>query len=299
MNLQSNHKTHQKHNEQFYLITDKYDGLLKYGVINLNYEIIVPCLYDKIKIHEDSKLIEAITLGYESAPLFEVEDCWSDAYYWNTLEHSIYYNYDGRQIIFTNDNRKIVLKGKEDHLGHLERYDVIFNNLHAPRGHHLHYENSHGLLPVRKNALWGFVDELGNEVIPCYFNEVRQFKEERCIVKLNGDYTIIDTSGMIVQKSKTFCHISDFSNGKATVRYYSQQFADSDHFYENEEREININGQLIVNIEGKIKCLDKKYTWFQIIEGNLIKVYSNGKYGLLDTDLNQILPCTHSTIHLK
>lgn len=291
MKLDTSHKL----TDQLYLITDRFDQFVKYGVINQNYEVIVPCLYDEIKLNEGTNLIEAISDGYNM--LYEIDySCWSWLYYWCAKYNRIFYNFEGKQIIITNDNKQLILHGKSDRDFYRERYDAIYDYPRVHGDELLDYDTGHGLWPVMKDERWGFVDDTGKEVIPCRFYHIGKFHEGRCSVELDGHSAIIDTLGNIIQISSNFNHISDFSNGIAKVRYWHESFIDSYHFHESEEREININGQLIVRIDNEVKLLNPKYTWYQITEDNLIEVYSEGKYGLLDRDLKQILPCTHDTI---
>ena len=293
-------KTSHRISEKLQLITDNYDDFKKLGVINLNHEVIVPCIYDQIKLHDDINLIEAITLGYDFKRFPGEDYFWSYDYFYHTSHHSIYYNLEGKQVLINKDKKQIVLKGKSDSDVLRERYDVIFEKQRVDGDNTLDYDNSLGLWPVRKNELWGFVDHSGNEVIRCRFYDIGRFNEDRCVVILRPSSSfalaIIDPSGDIIQMSSNFKHISDFSNGRAVVKYYPEIFRDSYRFLESEEREINTNGQLIVKIGNEEKLLNKKYTWYQITEDNLIEVYSEGKYGLLDRNLKQILPCTYDTI---
>ena len=288
MNINPPHKL----TDQFYLITDKFNEQVKYGIINKNYEVIVPSLYDKIKVHEDTNLIEAISNG-PSLEYIDTDYYWSWDYFWAADSNRIFYNFEGKQVIVTPSNKEIILNG---HPIFRERYDAVYDHHRVHRSPLLDYDTGHGLWPVMKEQLWGFVDDTGKEVIPCRFYHIGKFHECRCSVELDGRCAIIDTLGNIIQISSKFNHISDFCNGIATVRYWHESFVDSYHFHDSEEREININGQLIVRIDNEVKLLNKKYTWYQITEDNLIEVYSDGKYGLLDRNLKQILPCTHKTI---
>jgi len=52
-----------------------------------------------------------------------------------------------------------------------------------------------GLVSVRLNDKWGYVDSIGNEVIPLKYEEARNFSENLAPVKLNGKWGFIDKTG--------------------------------------------------------------------------------------------------------
>lgn len=59
-----------------------------------------------------------------------------------------------------------------------------------------------GLLAIRKNNKWGFIDKKGNEVIPCTYDDCDVFVGDYANVKQNGKWGIIDKTGKIIFEPK-------------------------------------------------------------------------------------------------
>lgn len=57
---------------------------------------------------------------------------------------------------------------------------------------------NNGLLAVKKDGLWGFVNRKGRLAIPARFEETQGFSESKAAVKLNGIWGIIDSNGKIL-----------------------------------------------------------------------------------------------------
>jgi hypothetical protein len=57
---------------------------------------------------------------------------------------------------------------------------------------------SEGLVPIRKNSVWGFADEEGNIVIPAIYQMVWAFKTGLAPVKKNGLWGFIDKTGNVI-----------------------------------------------------------------------------------------------------
>ncbi|EOZ2107593.1 WG repeat-containing protein, partial [Campylobacter coli] len=57
---------------------------------------------------------------------------------------------------------------------------------------------SEGLVAVKLNGKWGFIDKSGKIVIESKFDSGGHFSEGLAGVKLNGKYGLIDKSGKIV-----------------------------------------------------------------------------------------------------
>jgi hypothetical protein len=54
-----------------------------------------------------------------------------------------------------------------------------------------------GLIPVQKNKKWGFVNEKGQQRIPCKYESVESFVDTLAIIKQGGAVGLIDTSGVV------------------------------------------------------------------------------------------------------
>lgn len=167
-----------------------------------------------------------------------------------------------------------------------------------------------GLYPVGRDGLCGFVDESGEEVIPCKYDwvcafnngmarvgkggmklfidkkdniilkldceEVSDFAEERALIMRNGKCGYIDVAGnevipCIYKKARLF------NNGVAPVKNSKWYFIDK-----------------LGNIVSRELMVD--YDEVEMTESELWKVYYSGKYGLINTDGEEILPCVYESI---
>lgn len=84
----------------------------------------------------------------------------------------------------------------------------------------LTYGFSEELAPVKLQDKWGFIDTMGQIVIPLAFEDVNRagFHEGLCAVKINGKWGYINSKGKIVIEPK-FDSARSFSEGFAVVQY--------------------------------------------------------------------------------
>ncbi len=69
-----------------------------------------------------------------------------------------------------------------------------------------------GLAAVRLGGKWGFVDEAGKEVVPCRYDEVRDFNEGLAAVRLGGQWGFVDEAGQEVVPCR-YDEVRDFDEG--------------------------------------------------------------------------------------
>ncbi len=71
---------------------------------------------------------------------------------------------------------------------------------------------------VRKNNLYGFIDEKGKEIIPCQYHEAESFSEDRAVVKKTkkGKKFVIDKKGKSITPP-IYADIGFFLHGRAHV----------------------------------------------------------------------------------
>ena len=87
-------------------------------------------------------------------------------------------------VIAAASNDKWILFDSEGlKIGNFE-YEELYN-----------YQNNN-LAKVRRGGKYGFIDETGQEVIACKFDEAAKFIDERAMVKLEGKEYYIDKNGM-------------------------------------------------------------------------------------------------------
>ena len=80
-----------------------------------------------------------------------------------------------------------------------------------------------GLAEVKLNGKWGFIDKTGKEVIPFKYDSTGFFSEGLAEVKLNGKRGFIDKTGKEVIPLK-YDDVWPFREGRATVRLNGESF---------------------------------------------------------------------------
>lgn len=134
-----------------------------------------------------------------------------------------------------------------------------------------------GLAPVEKDGKWGFVDESGNQVIECFFEDVSSLHDDKAYVKYNGEWNIINIT-------------ESLAAGEITEETYRNKIANYDAELESTSigkvvvnvSDLNIRsqagtaGSLVGNAdEGKTYYVfevtkDDSYTWYRIGEDQWI-----------------------------
>ncbi|MCB0536338.1 MAG: WG repeat-containing protein [Bacteroidetes bacterium] len=117
----------------------------------------------------------------------------------------------------------------------------------------------------------GFIDQTGKVVIPLKYDEAGDFSEEGLAsVTLDNKSGFIDITGKEVIPLK-YDGAGDFSDGKAWV------------VLDEESGFIDITGKII----------PMKYETMKTFEGNYAPVKLNGKWGLIDREGNEAVPCRY------
>ncbi len=80
---------------------------------------------------------------------------------------------------------------------------------------------------IKHNGKYGFIDKVGNEVIPCQFENAGVFREGLARVKIDGKWGFIDRNDQMVIKSD-YLLLDDFHEGMAVTTvnkgYYSHGY---------------------------------------------------------------------------
>lgn len=133
----------------------------------------------------------------------------------------------------------------------------------------------------------GFVDEFGNEVIPCVYHSARDFKDGKAWAN-NGSWGIIDKSGNVVFPF-IFDHIEyDQKNNLWTVVKDGKFGA------------VDENGKEIIPSVDKEKFYqikDRKFPWHKPLEHKAFAFNQiDGKWGVLDKYGNEVIPFIYDKI---
>ena len=125
-----------------------------------------------------------------------------------------------------------------------------------------------GLARVRLNDKWGFVDKAGKEVIPLKYDYTELFSEGLARIKLNNKYGFIDKTGKEVIPFK-YDDADSFSEGVARVR---------------------LNGKWgFVDKVGR-EVIPFKYDDADSFREGVARVRLNGKYGFVDKTGRVVIP---------
>ena len=131
-----------------------------------------------------------------------------------------------------------------------------------------------GLVAVKLNDKWGFVDKTGEEVIPLKYDYVDSFSEGMAKVELN------DKNGYIDKKGKEVIPLMYDSAG-----YFSEGLA-----------EVQLKGKWgYIDKTGK-EVIDLKYDCALSFHEGLTWVILNGKYGFIDKTGKEVIPLKYDDI---
>jgi hypothetical protein len=158
-------------------IINEYDAILavkanhKYGFINLKNEVVLDFIYDQA-----SSFHGGYSYVKKNGEFFYIDN--------NGVKSKDY------QRGFEDGYRYMSYGADEYYENKL--MDKIFK-LNYDFGEGLRYRD--GLSVVKLNNKYGFIDRLGNEVIPPIYDQAKHFKFGKGIVKLGNEWMLIDKSG--------------------------------------------------------------------------------------------------------
>ena len=130
------------------------------------------------------------------------------------------------------------------------------------------WDFSEGLVAVKLNGKWGFIDKSGKEVVPLKYDWAGSFSEGLAPVRLNGKYGYINKSGKLVLPLK-YEDAWDFSEGLARVELSGMWGY------------INKSGKLVIPL---------KYDWAGSFSEGLANVKLYGKFGFIDKSGKVVVP---------
>lgn len=177
-----------------------------------------------------------------------------------------------------------------------------------------------GYFSVVKGNAWGIVYKTGAEVLPCEYDSIwgRGFYDDLIAVSQFGKYGYCDRNGNMVI-SPQYDHAEDFVGGLAKVG----QDASQDTYYSGV---VDRNGDIVIEIGEYIirgilqngRIVAGESSKYGVINQNgrvvvpfiyenaypvdrdstLIKVESDEKWGLIDSDGQEVLPCEYTDIDM-
>jgi len=191
---------------------------------------------------------------------------------------------------------------------------------------------SEGLMPIRNmNRKWGYVNELGEIVIPFQFDECPSgFYKGFAMAKKDGKYGVIDaegkeitgyiyddykllTDGYTAKREKAPCGdyiIVTKNNQVGLINPLGETVVELGKFESFNSPFLHLDGDksyelIYVRKDGKTGLIDKQgnivfdFKYDKLYLDNEIGffyVHNNGKQGLVDLNFNEIIPCEYDTI---
>ena len=193
----------------------------------------------------------------------------------------------GGKYVFSDINKKIIV-------------DTKYDDAYLPE---------EGLIRVKNNGKWGFLDKTGNTAIPIKYEEAGNFSEEGlAVVKLNGKYGFIDKIGNSVIPFK-YDDASGFAEGLAFVKLSGEQsfidktdkvviplkYDENNNFSEGLAR-VKLNGkQGFIDKAGKV-IIPLEYENASGFKESLANVVLNGKSGFIDKTGNIVIPLKYERV---
>lgn len=172
----------------------------KYGFINEQMELIVPCEYDFC-----GHFVDGLAFTYDNKVAFQIDQAGNI--------HELP-SYDYYKVSKFSDGLALVRKDKEGSYTYINKEGKEIINVFYPIGCASFRE---GLaLVINADRKTGFIDKTGTEVIPCRFANITGFSEGLASVEINHKYGFIDKTGKMVIPCR-YDFTSDFSEGLALV----------------------------------------------------------------------------------
>ena len=156
---------------------------------------------------------------------------------------------------------------------------VLVNEVRVLVEPSLYFEDTHGfsginesepLAGVKINGMWGFIDKTGSIVIPCQYDNVGAFHNDRAAVGINGKLGFIDTGGNLVIPAIYDSHNRDFANRDKVIVQLNNLFGIIDK-----------DGNEVVPIKYEVIRASR--------DGPAVAYSSEGGYDFIDSDGNVTL----------
>ncbi|HMX00902.1 MAG TPA: WG repeat-containing protein [Cyclobacteriaceae bacterium] len=226
------------------------DKKYKFGFINQDGELVVPLIYDNVnsfsdglamvELNEKRGFIDTegnVVIGidikyartnynqnwYKNSYFFREGLCLVETGQWKELELLI----DGKSKVsgyhtncsigFINKNEEIIIPFRPFPGDYLHSFTSFSEGLHGI-GRKTGKKVKHKIYDEETDKyLWGFIDKMGNEVIPCEFESVGSFSEGLAVVQKNEKFGFINRRGVLIIPC-IYENAMPFSEGHAAVQ---------------------------------------------------------------------------------
>ena len=292
----------------------------KYGFLDITGKQILPCIYDYAVsffsgwgvVEKDKKWGAINMYGTEIIPFSNwhfyrwtdnlVALCLFNSNKWAVVDHT------GRRI---THNYYEDLGGFCSERQYQNQYADIYASLYSAEYSDIEPVFCGDMYLVSRNGLCGFIDERGEEIIPCKYDCVCAFNNGLARVIKDDTWLLIDNEDDIILKLD--CEgISDFAEGMALIiRNGKCGYIDASgneviscvyekaRLFNNGVAPVKKSKWYFIDKLGNIvsKELVVDYDEVEMTDSKLWKVYYSGKYGLIDTNGQEIIPCVYENLY--
>ena len=232
------------------IVSKMIDGYIKYGVINLKGEKIIP-------INLDEEI-----LFYDNNSYFQIKDK-DNGYGWidrtgKVIVAPIYK--EARKI----NEQQLIVQNKKLKWGIIDVNNKKIIDLKYNWIGHWHSN----LAVINKGKKWGFINKEGKIKIPLIYSFAKDFEKGVALCKKNNKYGIIDSLGN---------NISDFvfDDYKNIVDVYGDEYMDK---WKKNTRFSMVEGYIVVKKNGKWGYINRKGVTIIPFEFDLIGIPPKGQY---------------------
>jgi hypothetical protein len=261
----------------------------KWGYIDKNRKEVIPCKYE-----------DARSFNQELYGLAWIKSD-GKGHYIDTKGNR--WKYD-EAYSFTGGLAPVMLNGK---WGYIDKtcYEVIPLKYDTV----MHFnQSSQSLAKVRLNGQWGYIDRTGKEIVPCRYSEA-QLSGELSKVKSNNTGSVPETTEEKVGSNKKYEYTWNFYEGLAKVRFNGKW-----GYIDKSKNEIipvqydyawdfnqGLKGLALVKLNDKYYYIDTKGDRWKYDEAydfteNLAPVMLDGKWGYIDRNRNEVIPCKYDEV---
>ena len=280
--------------DSLYLCIVVKDG--KYGVIDINSNVVIPMEYDKIQLMTDRVLrakkagkYGVINFSNQVLVSFDYDD-YLDDYYFN--DGVTAFSKNGKWGIVANNNQTIS--------------PFIYDRIYSPNA-------DRDLARMVKNEKYGLINRKGEEVMPPLFDDIGSL-EGFIEIKKNGKYGIMKENKQLVAPIYDYIIMwyKDFFKVRLNKKMGLLSKKDGrilvpieydDIQIENNDKTIFVkknNKWGLLDESGVVKIplmYDEKGNHSPLTNGNLYKFNKNGKYGIVNKENQIIVPFEYDWIN--
>ena len=215
-------------------------------------------------------------------------------------------NYCAFYRFVANNIEKAMTKDEADELA-----DKYWNGNGCDYGKYDWQDNFiwNGLIKVRLDGKYGFINKDGEEIIPCKYEDADNIPDGLIRVKSAEGWGFVNENGEEIISCK-YEYAGDFSDGLARVKsaedwgfvnengeeIISCKYEDADDFFDGLARVQSKEGWGFVNEDGE-EIIPCKYEDAYAFEGGLSLVKSKEGYGFINNDGEEIIPCKYEDAH--